>query len=260
MHCPQSAEDILKDLAISTPEEIDLEEIAFCQSAKVKYRELDGCEAYLLTDTKLGRAIISIDDRANPLRQRFSLAHEIGHWERHRGQLLVCSKEDISGSGGRKNGLSREKAANQFAAEILMPEFMLKPILRDYRKFDMYAVRQLAGLFNTSNTAMAYRLVEMEKEPCILAAYGKSGRAWHISSKSIGHRWWPRRLLDPQSNAYSILFDGAPDDATMSNLDADTWFDVQWADQIEIGEQSFRVDDDLVMALLVACSDRMLAD
>lgn len=259
-HRPRSAEEILKDLAIFTPEEIDLAEIAFCQGAKVKYRELDGCEAYLLADTKLGRAIISIDDRAPHLRQRFSLAHEIGHWERHRGQLLMCSKEDIGGSGSRKNGLSREKAANQFAAELLMPEFMLKPMLRDYRKFDMRAVKQLAGIFNTSKSAMAYRLVEMEKEPCILAAYSKTGYKWHISSKSIDHRWWPRRLLDPQSNAHSILFDGAPDDTTMSDLDGDTWFDIPWADQIEIGEQSFRVDDDLVMALLVARDDRMLAD
>ncbi len=260
MHQPRSAQDILRDLAILTPDEIDLGEIALCQGAKVKYRELDGCEAYLLADTRLGRAIISIDDRAHPYRQRFSLAHEIGHWERHRGQLLVCSKEDIGGSGGRKNGLSREKSANQFAAELLMPEFMLKPMLRDYQKFDMRAVRQLADIFNTSKTAMAYRLVEMEKEPCILAAYSKSGYEWHISSKSISHRWWPRRLLDPQSNAYSILFDDAADDATMSDLDADTWFDVPWADQIEIGEQSFRVHDNLVMALIVARSDRMLAD
>lgn len=30
MHRPQSAEDILRDLAINTPKEIDLEEIAFC--------------------------------------------------------------------------------------------------------------------------------------------------------------------------------------------------------------------------------------
>jgi len=65
---------------------------------------------------------------------------------------------------------------------------------------------------------------------------------------------------DPQSNAFSILFNGSRDDATMSDLDADTWFDVPGADRIEIGEQSFRVHDDLVMALLVARSERMLAD
>lgn len=260
MHQPRSPEAVLKSLAITKPEEIDLEAIAFCHGAKVKYRQLDGCEAYLLADAKLGRAIISINDRAHALRQRFSLAHEIGHWERHRGQLLMCSKQDIGGSGGRaKNSSLQEKSANGFAAELLMPSFMLKPVLRDFQKFNMRMVREVAKIFGVSKTAMAYRLVEIDHEPCILAAYSKSGLEWHIPSKSIDRRWWPRRALDPQSNAYSILFDGAPDDATMSNLDADTWFDVPWADQIEIGEQSFRVDDDLVMSLLVARSDRMLA-
>ena len=57
-----------------------------------------------------------------------------------------------------------------------------------------------------------------------------------IPSKSIDKKWWPRRILDPQSNAYSIPFDGAPDDATMSDLDGDTWFSVPWADQVEVGE------------------------
>ncbi|WVX47213.1 hypothetical protein ROLI_002790 [Roseobacter fucihabitans] len=181
---------ILQELAIMSPEEINLEEIAFCHGAKVKYRELDGCEAYLLADTGLGRAIISIDDRAHTRRRRFSLAHEIGHWERHRGQLLMCSKEDIGGSGGRaRKGLSREKSANQFAAELLMPEFILKPILRDFRKFNMRAVCEIAKTFTVSKTAMAYRLVELDHEPFILAAYSKSGYHWHIASKSIDRKW-----------------------------------------------------------------------
>jgi len=35
---------------------------------------------------------------------------------------------------------------------------------------------------------------------------------------------------------------------------------VGWADQVEVGEQSFRTQDDEVVTLLVAQSDRMLAD
>ncbi|QFT81939.1 hypothetical protein FIU89_15045 [Roseovarius sp. THAF27] len=40
----------------------------------------------------------------------------------------------------------------------------------------------------------------------------------------------------------------------MSKIEADTYFDVEWADQIDVGEQSFKTQDDKVMTLLVAKS------
>ena len=107
---------------------------------------------------------------------------------------------------------------------------------------------------------MAYRLVELEFEPSILVCYGPHGFKWRVASKSVDYRWsWPRRLLDPQSNAYAILYEDGPDDRIMSNLEADTWFDMVGAENIEVGEQSFRSGDE-VYALLVLRSDRMLAD
>lgn len=260
MHSPRSADRLLQELFVSKPQDIDLEAIAWLQGAKVKYRDLDGCEACLTGSAELGRAIISIDNRGHQRRRRFSLAHEIGHWEWHRGRLLICQKEDIGGSGRRRRGMAQERDANSFAAELLMPGFMLKDRLRDFRTLNMHAVRQLADAFDVSRTAMAYRLVEMDHEPSILVAYGKDGRRWFVSSKSIDERWFPRDFLDPQSNAYAILHKGARDDLVMSAVDADTWFDVPWADQIEIGEQSFRVSEDEVVSLLVARSTRMLAD
>ena len=46
----------------------------------------------------------------------------------------------------------------------------------------------------------------------------------------------------------------------MSTVEGDTWFDVDWADQIDVGEQSFRTQDNEVVTLIVAKCDRMLAD
>ena len=46
----------------------------------------------------------------------------------------------------------------------------------------------------------------------------------------------------------------------MSTVEGDTWFDVEWADQIELGEQSFRTQENEVVSLLMARSKRMLAD
>ncbi|WP_211099119.1 ImmA/IrrE family metallo-endopeptidase [Acuticoccus yangtzensis] len=260
MHIPRSAEQILSELSIGRPQEIDLEAIAWLQGAKVKYRPLDSCEACIRGSAELGRAIISINEDAMPRRQRFSLAHEIGHWEWDRGKILRCKKEDINGSQGRLRGISRERMANKFAAELLMPEGMLKKALRDFRKFDMYVVRQLSAEFDVSRTAMAYRLVELDHEPCMLVAHGRNGCRWFVRSKSLSERWYPADTLDPQSNAYDILYNEAEDDRFMSTMEADIWFDVPWARDLEIGEQSFRTAPDEVMTLIVAKSEGMLAD
>ena len=258
-HQPRTAEKVLKSLSISDPGAIDLEAIAWLSGAKVKYRELDGCDACIAGRADVGRAIISIDSRSMARRQRFSLAHEIGHWEWHRGHQLMCSKDDIGGSG-KSRGLSKEAAANRFAAALLMPKFMLKDAIRDFDRLNMRTVREMATHFDVSLTAMAYRLVESDFHPSLLLAYGKDGRRWFIRSKSIDEKWFPKNTLDRESSAYSILFEGAEDDGHMSTIDGDTWFDVGWADQVELGEQSFRTQDDEVVTLLVARSDRMLAD
>lgn len=259
-HQPRTAARLLESLSITEPGEIDLEAIAWLSGAKVKYRELDGCDACIAGRADVGRAIISINNRSLPRRQRFSLAHEIGHWEWHRGHQLLCSKDDITGSGVKLKGLSQEAAANRFAAELLMPGFMLKNAMRDFDRLNMKTVRELSARFDVSLTAMAYRLVESDMHPSFLVAYGKDGRHWFVRSKSIAEKWFPKDRLDEQSGAYDILFRSGHDDRIMSTVEGDVWFDVEWADRVEVGEQSFRTQDNEVVTLLVAKSERMLAD
>ncbi len=88
-----SAEKILQNLGITEPEEIDLEVIAWTQNAKIKYRLLDGFEACLIGNKNA--AIISVDSRIYPNRQRFSIAHELGHWNHDRGKSFICKTDDI---------------------------------------------------------------------------------------------------------------------------------------------------------------------
>ena len=257
-HFPRRAEEILQALRLKRPEDINLEAIAWLQGAKVDYREMDGCEACIHGRADIGRAIIAVNDaHGNLRRQRFSLAHELGHWEWHRGEHLFCAKEDIGGSKGRERGLSREKGANRFASELLMPEFMLKSALNDFKKFDMRTVRLLSDAFSVSKTAMAYRLVDLDFEPSLLASYSSDGLNWFKRSRSVGERWFLQRTLDPQSNAHDILHKGARDDISLSLMDA--WFDTEGADRYELAEQSFRVGDDEVMTLLVLKSEYMMA-
>ncbi|WP_236858334.1 ImmA/IrrE family metallo-endopeptidase [Cereibacter sphaeroides] len=50
------------------------------------------------------KAIITVNSRSPAARQRFSIAHELGHWHHHRGQCLMCRVEDYH----PRTGTSRE--------------------------------------------------------------------------------------------------------------------------------------------------------
>src|SRR5258708_346293 len=119
-------ERLLKSLGIDRPEDIDLEAVAWSLGAKVKYRPLKSCEARICGYEN--KAIISVDNRKIPQRQRFSVAHEIGHWIYHRGQLLICRASDIGSFGGfRKGATSPEFVADQFASELILPSSNADP-------------------------------------------------------------------------------------------------------------------------------------
>lgn len=80
-------------------------------------------------------------------RQRFTLAHEIGHWCLHRRD-----REAFAHSGPGRGRYERE--ANQFAAELLMPLHEL------HRAAGQMAFTSLAAYFEVSLEAMAIRLRE----------------------------------------------------------------------------------------------------
>ena len=155
------AERLLQSLGITEPGEIDLEAIAFHLNARVRYRPLDGCEARIigLSDT----AIITVKDTSSSRRRRFSIAHELGHWRYDRGKMLVCRVEELH----PRDQFSPERAADNYAADLIMPRYIFQPIARSYAKLNFKTVKAIADVFDTSWTATAIRLVESGHSPAI---------------------------------------------------------------------------------------------
>jgi len=53
-----------------------------------------------------------------------------------------------------------EKAADSFAADLLMPRYLFEPVARAYPKLTFQTVREIARIFQTSRPATAIRLIE----------------------------------------------------------------------------------------------------
>ena len=110
-------------------------------------REPFGSEAALVARGD-GHAI-ELRGSSGERRLRFTIAHEIGHFLLHPGRAM-------SERGGATNQSTArlEREADQFAAELLMPEHLVRQAVLD----DGADVRRLADRFDVSTKAMSLRL------------------------------------------------------------------------------------------------------
>jgi Zn-dependent peptidase ImmA (M78 family) len=113
------------------------------------------------------RPIIAVNRHHARSRQRFTIAHEIGHFVLHstnKDQVFIDRaaiqfRNHMSSSGLDPN----EVAANNFAAALLMPKGMLEEDLRsvDEALAEVHVIR-LAKKYGVSEQAMNIRLARLD--------------------------------------------------------------------------------------------------
>lgn len=239
------AERLLQEVGVTEPDEIDLDAIAYHVNARVRYRLLDGCEARIVGYGN--QAIITVNKSSIHQRKRFSIAHELGHWHNHRGQCLVCRADDYQPD----HALAPERVANAYAADLLMPNYIFRPLASKHEKLNFKMVGALADIFSTSKTATALRLVTGDYHPAILVCHGPNGRKWFKPAPSVPSKWFPQDNLDADSFAFGILFGHKPDDANPRKIGADAWFDRRDAERYEVYEQTIRTGPNEIVTLVL---------
>jgi Zn-dependent peptidase ImmA (M78 family) len=145
---------------------VPIEQIAKQRGLKLKSYDLgENISGVLAIDS--GKGTIGFNPRESKVRQRFTVAHELGHYELHyKNNELFVDKEfnvlfrDQNSSTGE---LKKEQEANGFAASILMPEsFLIQEIKKN--KFDLSeekCLKELSKLFHVSVTAMTFRIANL---------------------------------------------------------------------------------------------------
>ncbi len=175
------AEQLLQELGITEADEIDVEVIAWSVGARVRYRALPQGDARIVG---MGdRAIITVDDRASRVRQRFSVAHELGHWHHHRGQRLICHDASWNAQAD-----TCEREADHYAANLLMPCFMLVPWVAE-APMSFELVNGVARRFQVSRLAAALRLADVHTGRFALIVDEPDGRRWFRRSAALAKGW-----------------------------------------------------------------------
>ena len=155
--------------------------------------------AGMLLPGRKGYKII-LNERQSKRRQRFSLAHELGH--------LLLQKRGISGSiasakyrSSDEGDVAEEQLCDQIAAEILMPRMAF---YEDgwMEGWSLKSLRTLADKYDTSFEATAIRIVDLMPEEALLGVWQVS----KVNGGKIEYRWShrgatsyaiPARVLTP---------------------------------------------------------------
>ena len=163
------AREIVARFDVQNPP-IPVERIAKQLGLRVTYSPLDP-ELSGIIYARDGSTIVGVNSLHHPNRQRFTLAHECGHHLLHSEKLAGLVHVDKQFSGLMRSELSSqgvdpiEVEANQFAAELLVPEQFLVRQLAN-RPFDVQddeLVSNLAKRFQVSTQTMTHCLSNLLK-------------------------------------------------------------------------------------------------
>lgn len=248
----QSAEGLIREFGITTPGEIDIEAIAYDRGIEVFYEALHGCEATLVGFDN--RAIATIKPSPSRGRERFSIAHEIGHWQMHRGQSFRCRTDDVVQNYASTN--IREKEADEFASHLLMPTQIFLSAVRAANRPGLNDLQMISNDFEVSLQAISIRLASLDTLPVIVACYSATKLLWFNMAPHIPRRWWLQSQLDEDSFAYDVLHNGNSY-TQPKKQSADAWFENDDADQYELLEQAIPSVNGQVLVLLYLSDPEM---
>ncbi len=156
---------LLESNGITSPP-VPVEQIAKKLGVRIRRESFAGELSGALLRGDDGKPAIGVNDWHAGVRQRFTIAHELGHLQLHSDALFVDGvlRRDEESSMAIK---THEIEANAFAAELLMPRILLVPELeaqlpRSGKSADIgRLIRKLAQLFEVSEQAMQFRLVNL---------------------------------------------------------------------------------------------------
>lgn len=153
---------ILDELNIKSCEGINLKKVANHLNVNLVKTELKDNVSGLFI-FKSGKGNILYNKFENTARQRFTIAHELGHFILHKLPVSMTKKELklYRNSESSTGEIKQEREANAFAAALLMPEKFIHTEIERAPNDTIEAIKFLAKKFKVSEQAMTFRLANL---------------------------------------------------------------------------------------------------
>jgi Zn-dependent peptidase ImmA (M78 family) len=194
----RSANEVLEELAIAAAP-VDPESIA--RTKRLLFEEKDGFPegvygALFRSGNQFG--IIVSTSCPGDGHRRFTIAHELGHYHipGHVERLFPRGDGIVPSLGGHFRGRKDpvEVEADCFANELLMPERLVRPLIRHVGD-GLAAIRALEEQFRTSMSAAAIRFSAITSDPVAVVVSYHGVVEWTARSPALWAYGWARQAL-----------------------------------------------------------------
>lgn len=199
----------------------DVRDIAHSLGLGIEEGDVTGFDGALVRLKGASSGIIALRKSIREVgRKNFTIAHEIAHFVLpNHDESSVCRSSQIE---TWSEGLAaRELEANEFAAELLFPESVVRATVG--RPEPALAVaRSISQIFSASLTASAYRFVELTSFRCAVV-WSSHGRVnWFKPSAEFGQWVTLRDSVDPRTFAFDC-FENRSVPSKPEAVPADAW-------------------------------------
>ncbi len=166
----QQAESLLAKFKVAGGP-VPVEKIARSLGIDIKPDNVDDdLSGFIVRDGRSKRTVIGVNKSHHARRQRFTIAHELGHYLLHKGQTVHLDENrgaftvNLRNSESAKGEDPEEREANLFAAELLMPaKFLQQDLYEEDLDLlgDSDVLAKLAKKYDVSVQALTFRLANL---------------------------------------------------------------------------------------------------
>ncbi len=242
------AEEFLAELEIDDYRGIDPKLFAECIDLKVAIRPLPGFDGCLLRFGDFG-TIMCNSESHHPVRRRFTIAHELGHWFLHpdQSQDFLLTEENVA----RHKASPMEAEANAFAGSLLMPRKWFGQHVRGADPL-IAPILKAADTFDVSVMAATKRFLDLTLVPSMAVFSDGEVVKWVWQSRGSDIFLKVGTEITEDSTAYDC--GDSPETATkigaIKNTGEDWFPDDFRRERIVITEQSCRLYQNIVLTLM----------
>ncbi|WP_061313621.1 ImmA/IrrE family metallo-endopeptidase [Clostridium botulinum] len=238
----QYAQDIVSSFDLTPP--IDLTKICEKLDIRINYESLYSIEALLIISSGKKNIIINNYKTVSPQRERFTIAHEIGHY-------IIPWHENLQQCDKIVNFESKdevEKQANEFASELLVPKSNLLEDIKD-KKVTLSLIKSLAKQYDVSLVVMARRVLEYSDAEAVVLIYYPNGKKY-IQMKSKTFKEELKGGCITKSSAHKLLTSYNTNAEIKDILESSIWFKEKGCTYKIIEESMFQYKLGRVFTLL----------